>query len=155
MNITDEHRSIDELLGELEQLVAQDHGQPSQDLHEKLSTLATRLVAHFETEGESDLYTDVADRMPELAAELSELRVEHGSIIEMLDDARGATRRVEVARSEATELVRGLISAVRTHEHAEEAISWIGLKGTELEVWRSDMEQAGIENKADLSTDRT
>lgn len=124
--ITDEHRSIEELLVELETLLAQGEPRPTH-LLDKLGILRSRLVAHFETEGDSDLYTQVSARSPQLASELAELRVEHGSILEMFQDTQAATRRLAEIRAEARELLSGLIASVRAHEQAEAEILRKGL----------------------------
>lgn len=117
--ITDEHGSIEQSLRELERTLNRGSKRPSRDLPAQLARLATTLLEHFATEGDSDLYADVVARRPDLAADLAELRVEHSSILEMLDDVRVAARRADAADLRTRELLKGLISSVRLHERAE------------------------------------
>jgi hemerythrin len=120
--IRDDHHSLRVLLAQIEAEIEEDDDRPGPPLTQLLAQLTDHLAKHFQREEQSDLYVGVPKRVPELADALAELKVQHGTLIELAIDARGAARRLHEARAEATELTRALADTLRGHERRESEI---------------------------------
>lgn len=120
--ITDDHHTLRALLGELDAAIADESAKSLAPLTTLLEMLTNRLAEHFQREEKSDLYVGIPKRVPDLAARLAELKVDHGTILELLIDARGAVNRLDAARTEVTGQVTKLIDTLRAHERSEAEI---------------------------------
>lgn len=121
-----EHRNLRSALNTIEaQLDADIAEHPLSSLAEPMSALKTDLLAHFEWEESSNLFNNLPEERPEYASEIAALKAQHAqmrteldAVVYTLRSTDGEVRSVEALEA-LPDRIRGLIVAIRSHEHAE------------------------------------
>jgi hypothetical protein len=86
---------------------------------EALAAIDAELRKHFASEEMSELFVDLPERMPEVAAKLGELKIQHATILDHLRRIITAVDQLDRAQDAVATQVNDLIATVRDHEQAE------------------------------------